>query len=351
VTYVDPLRAGLIRIVWVLVLACASGGCSETGPVDTGDAPPDAEASDAGDADVITDASVDPPVDSGAELDDEGDPVDVLLDSTDLDSPDADAAPGDADAAVDVDPDAGGDTTFDSSADADWDVDLGEADAHEPEVPLAGFGTIAGSCGVLDDEEWTATESTFIFVNALDFGDDPYDESDLERLTAGGQAMMAAGGLNDTSLLSEVFAFELLARCELAELLETEGTITYVDPNGKRTDFLAAIDGRQIGVSVTRAHPLDTPFDAARAAALLEGKLADIISSSANVTGDHVWERQILHVLAWDEPRVVALQAGYAMLVDAESPALSNTIVIVTRTDGDDYNLFCAPSAPCPDPD
>ena len=115
---------------------------------------------------------------------------------------------------------------------------------------------------MLDDEEW-GSKQPFFFRNAVDLAGEPA----TKQLSAGGQEVQCDGNLNDGSLYSEIFAYEMLYRCEGAELFATEGEVVYTDPDGKKTDLLVGIDKVQVGVSVTRAYHyprsgLETPADA-----------------------------------------------------------------------------------------
>jgi len=201
--------------------------------------------------------------------------------------------------------------------------------------PLAGFGAISGDCDQLDTELTEAAPS--FFVNHIDFGADPYDAADLELLTEGGQIVMTTPNAGGSSVPSEAFAFELLARCEGATLLKTETEVSY-DVEGKITDLLVQIDGLKVGVSVTRAvgYPKDAPYTEAQADAILDKKLGDILVSSANVSDEDRWVKQILHVIAYDSPHVASLQAAWQALPEATR---ADTIVIVTVSDGDDAFL------------
>lgn len=216
------------------------------------------------------------------------------------------------------------------------DEDQEEADAWIE--PLDGFGALDGACGVLDDGEW-GSEGPFFFLNHIDFGDDPYDDGDLTLLSAGGQAIVEAGNAGGSSLMSEVFAYEVLYRCEAAALLKTETEINYVNPQGKITDLLVSLDERKIGVSVTRAvaWPFDEPYPAEEASALLEKKLQGVLDSSANVAAEDAWVRQILHVMAYGPQHAEELETAWGALPDT---LRADTIVIVTVTDGDDGFLY-----------
>lgn len=237
-----------------------------------------------------------------------------------------DAAPMDAGADVSELPDvAVGDAAPDARPDASAD---GGA-----QVPLPGFGMISGSCGVLDEPVWSASDS-MIFRNAIDFGAAAFDYA---ALSEGGQEVWDDGNLGGTSLHSEVFSYEVLYRCELAELLKTEGEILYQDISGKKTDLLVLIDARKVGVSVTRAFkfPPGSTYLFADAYALLSDKCADILLSAENADPADAWERSMLHVLAYDADHADVIETAYAAL---DATLLESTLLVVTVTDGtDDY--------------
>ena len=208
-----------------------------------------------------------------------------------------------------------------------------------PEMPLSGFGEITGACGVLSPGELT-DESPHLYVNHLDLGDDPYDDEDLEFLTAGGQEIWSDGNAGGSSIYSEIFAYELLYRCELAILLKTEMEVEYQVPDSKITDLLVEIDGTKIGVSVTRAvgWPHDAPWTTDQAVVLLEKKLEGILSSSAAVAPGDAWTKQILHIIAYADQHADAI--SIALAEDISPDLTADTIVIVTVSDGDDEFLY-----------
>ena len=198
-----------------------------------------------------------------------------------------------------------------------------------------GLGVLSGECGLIDAMELESPQA-FVFSNAIDLGADGFDEA---LLTPGGMQMIAEGGLNDGSLKSEVIAYEVLARCDMASLLKTEGKIVYTDPMGKKTDILVELDGLKVGVSVVRAlgFPKEDPYTVAQATTILKKKLGDIQISSANVAPEDAWVKQILSVVAYGPMHVDSVLTAYAGL-DAQLKA--DTILVVTVTDGDDSLLY-----------
>ncbi|MDC0675760.1 hypothetical protein [Nannocystis radixulma] len=221
-----------------------------------------------------------------------------------------------------------GDTTGDSTSSS---TSTTEGTTDEP----GELGTISGDCGLLDVMELESPDP-FVFSGAIDFGMLGYD---YELLTPGGQQIYDEGNLNPGSLYSEIVAYEVLARCELATLLKTEGTIVYTNPMGKKTDFLAEIDGLKVGVSVVRAvgFPKDAPYSVAQAKTILDGKLADILVSSANVAPEDAWVKQILSVVAYGPMHLESLLAAY----ETVDPAVkADTILVITVTDGDDAFIY-----------
>ncbi len=149
--------------------------------------------------------------------------------------------------------------------------------------------------------------------------------------------------MNAGSLLSEVFAFEVLARCEGAALLLTEGEVRYTVEQTKKTDLVVDVDDARYGVSVVRAFVFTPPGQPERpltpeiAQGLLEEKLADILVSSANVNPDDAWEKQILAVIAYQPDYVPILEAAWVAIDDA---IRADTVVYVTTTNGDDEPLY-----------
>lgn len=199
-----------------------------------------------------------------------------------------------------------------------------------PDVPLDGMGTITGDCGELDHDEWT-TGTSWRFRNAIEL-----DGWNPDELTEDGARMWEDENLGGSSKESEVTSLEVLVRCELAELLKTEPEIDYTT-EGKKTDYLADIDARRVGISVTRAFhwPPEDPYTVEEADELLREKFADASEAASNAANP--WDRTILHVIAYD--------AQYADMIEEAHDALgagatSDHILIVTVTDGDDEELY-----------
>jgi hypothetical protein len=203
---------------------------------------------------------------------------------------------------------------------------------------LRGFGTIRGACGVVAPQLDEATPSLFS-DRALDFGSDPYDDpADRPRLTAGGQEIVEDGNAGGSSLIAEVFAFETLARCEMASLLKTETEIVYDEP-GKIVDLLVAIDGSKVGVSVTRAvsFPFDAPYTEEAATELLNRKLDDLVASSHTVSEEDAWVKGALVVVAYAQQHADTIEAAWQ---DLDAATKADTVVYVIRTDGSDTNVY-----------
>ena len=212
--------------------------------------------------------------------------------------------------------------------------DDGEDDGSggEDDFPLAGIGDITGDCNVISLPE----DNGLWVYNTLNFGAEVFDET---LLSHGGSELFEAGTLGGSSILSEVMAFEVLHRCEIAFLIKTEGEIEYSDESGKKTDMLVEIDGFNVGVSVTRAFKWgeEAVFSEEDAYDLLSRKLEDVLLSGSNAADANPWDHAILHVMTYDPSYVPSLEAAYATL----PVALTNeTIVVITVTDGDDDFLY-----------
>lgn len=211
--------------------------------------------------------------------------------------------------------------------------DTGVEDTSNLQLPLDGFGDIEGECGLLLEDPING--AAFVVQNSIDFGSLILNDEDL---SAGGQEILNDGNLNNGSLYSEVFAFEMLYRCETATVLQTETEIEYNDPNGKKTDLVVAIDQQEFGVSVTRAfnYPPEDPYTLQAAVTLLEDKLSDIELSSANVSNP-TWDRQILSIVAYSPEHVSQISSAWENL---DENTKGDTIIYLTATNGDDQFLY-----------
>lgn len=237
-------------------------------------------------------------------------------------------------------PDVGTDRDVEADVSpVDMDTPDARNDAASADMSMAtpGFGTLGGDCGNIDMTEIQSSQA-FTFINTLDFGDNPYDDTDFGLLTAGGQEIINDGNAGGSSILSEVFAYEVLERCEMATLLKTETEIAY-DTQGKITDLLVRIDGLKVGVSVTRAlsFPRDSPYSEMTATNLFEKKLGDILLSTANVSAPDAWEKQILHVLVDRAEHIPVIES---VLANVDPMVRADTIVVLTITQGADDPIY-----------
>ena len=223
------------------------------------------------------------------------------------------------------------------ASEAQPDAPMQAIDAQTAGVPLPGFGDLSGMCGVLAIADLTGP-SPELFRDTLTFQRRYNDPADRPLLTPGGQVLAATPNAGGSSGLSEIFAYEQLARCELADLLHTETQIVY-DTTGKITDMEVSIQGHKIGVSVTRAqtYPLGQPYPLDTATTLITRKLTDIQTSSADVSAQDKWDKQILAVLAWDSQAADVVEQAWTSL---DASVKANTIVVVTSTDGDDTFIY-----------
>ena len=111
------------------------------------------------------------------------------------------------------------------------------------------------------------------------------------------------------------------------------------DGTGKITDMEVSMDGHKIGVSVTRAQtfPLGQTYTLDAATMLISRKLTDIQASSAHVSAQDKWDKQILSVLAYDAATADTVGQAWAGL---DPSVQADTIVVVTQTDGDDAFIY-----------
>jgi hypothetical protein len=212
-----------------------------------------------------------------------------------------------------------------------------EIDAPAIDAPAAALYTLSGMCGVLNDPELTGTTPLF-FEDAMTFSRRYNDPADRDLLTPGGKILAETPNAGGSSGLSEVFAFEQLASCEMAGLLKTETQIVY-DTVGKITDILVTIDGKKIGVSVVRAvqFPFGQPYTLENATMTITKKLEDIQLSSMNVSAQDKWVKQILAVVAYDDQHVDTVEQAWLGLSAAVK---ADTVLVVTATHGDDTFIY-----------
>jgi hypothetical protein len=207
-------------------------------------------------------------------------------------------------------------------------------------VPLAGFGDLSGMCGAIQEADLTSASPKTIQVHfhwAMGY----VDPDDRSQLTAGGQHMAATPNAGGNSGLSEIFAYEELARCELATFLKSETEIIYDPVTSKKTDLEIMLDGHKLGVSVTRAFegPLGSgPLTMADAVTLSQRKFSEIHDSTAGTANTvDKWDKQILSVLADDDDDATTWLAATATL---DAATIGDTILVLITTDGDDAFIY-----------
>jgi hypothetical protein len=208
-------------------------------------------------------------------------------------------------------------------------------------LPLAGWGVVTGPCGELDDGEWLAA-SPSLFRNTLDLTGLVWDPTAMQ-LSPGAQTIYDEGTLGGSSGPSEAIAFDLLYRCELASLVLTETYILYLDVGGKKTDILTRIDGRNVGVSVTRSLTYVDPTercgvaDPTATSELILRKLTELPLSEANADPANPWERSILSVIACDVAHADEVEAVW----NAADPTVKgDALMLLTVTEGEDTFLY-----------
>lgn len=216
-------------------------------------------------------------------------------------------------------------------------VDATEPDATEVDAAPAGFGAVSGQCGVLTLAELDGM-SPLWFQGDFTFAERYDDPIDRPQLTPGGQYLVTIPNAGGSSVFSEVFAYEWLARCEGATLIKAETEIVY-DVEGKKVDLLVGIDERKVGVSVTRAmtFPFGQPYTLAAATALLDRKLDDIQLATAQVSAGDRWSKQMLAVLAYDAQHAAVAMQAWNML---DAATRDDTILVVAVTNGDDLFIY-----------
>lgn len=201
------------------------------------------------------------------------------------------------------------------------------------------LGTLSGTCGVLrsrlGDPAAALDHDLLVFTSG-----EVYAKTSL---SADGQRLFDTPNAGGSSAESEVMSLEVLRACEGAKLLKTETEVLYPPDGGSITDILVEIDGKKVGVSVTRAYkPTTQTLTDGDIATLLTKKLEGINQSTLRVLPADKWVRQILHVFAVDQAAADAVERVWKTL----SPALrADTLVLVTQTKGGGF-IYCNPDPP-----
>lgn len=217
------------------------------------------------------------------------------------------------------------------------------SDGGSPEAGPSGdiLGTLMGSCGEIRAELSKPTPS--LKIDTLTFvAGETYDRPSL---SPGGVRLFDTPNAGGSSTESEVMSYEVLRYCEGAKLLKTETEVLYGPPPdggaASITDVLVEIDGKRVGVSVTRAYKPQNqgPQTDAEVKSLLEKKLDGILASSARVSAPDKWVKQVLHVFAATQSSTDAISR---VLPTIDPAKRADTIVLVTRTVGGGF-VYCNP--------
>ncbi len=220
-----------------------------------------------------------------------------------------------------------------SEATTDAESESDDTDDADSDIKNFSIGSVTGPCGVLDDEEWLS-DAPFIYINTLDLGDAGYD---ISLLSEKGQYIANAENAGGSSVPSEAIAFEMLHLCEGATFLKDEVEVIYDQKEGGITDILVEIDGRKVGVSVTRAFAYQREYTLEDAEKILKKKLTALPIAMSNANEVDRWEKSILSVLAYDANSAAQIKAAFDI---ASAELKGDAIVMVTVSDGDDSALY-----------
>ena len=69
----------------------------------------------------------------------------------------------------------------------------------------------------------------------------------------------------------------------------------------------------------------------------MEDKLSDVLLSSANVSAEDAWIKQVLHVVAYASEHADQVEEAWELQTDE---VRADTIVFVTVTEGDDEIIY-----------
>ena len=207
---------------------------------------------------------------------------------------------------------------------------IDETDDTLPDNPLEdvalefAYGEIQGTCGSLaaqlDSSEPSFFSNVYLFDDALQFNP--------AHLSSGAETRYNSDNAGGSSMCSEVMSIQVLEEGEGATLYKMETEVLY-DIAGDITDYVVIINGEKVGVSVTRAYkgPFVDEYTPADATELLEKKLLSIQESSANVSAEDQWVKQILHIWTLHEEWRDTVATAWESI----DPSIKgNTIVLVT---------------------
>jgi len=223
------------------------------------------------------------------------------------------------------------DMTADSAPPLDTDAldsqtTSGDAEPHGHTA----WGSITGACGAISQALLLADPvvltTTYVFDDGTTF--------DAEALAAGPKARYEGENAGGSSICTEVMSMQLLIDCEGGTVLKTETEIVYTQ-EGSKTDYTMSLAGLTVGVSVTRAYlgPFVDTYTLEDATTLLTKKLSGVNESTAHVSPDDKWSKQILHI--W------TLEADWAQTVKTawdsmDSTLKADTVVLITIEEGSD---------------
>ncbi len=193
------------------------------------------------------------------------------------------------------------------------------------------YGEIQGSCGSIA-AQLDSPEPSF-FSNVYLFDDAP--QFNPAHLSDGAKTRYNSENAGGSSMCSEVLSIQVLEECEGATLYKMETEVLY-DVLGDITDYVVLINGEKVGVSVTRAYkgPFVDEYTATDATELLEKKLTSIQESSANVSAEDRWVKQILHIWTLHEEWKDTVATAWESI----DPSIKgNTIVLVTVENNSEF--------------
>ncbi|KAL3888243.1 hypothetical protein ACJMK2_000616 [Sinanodonta woodiana] len=152
---------------------------------------------------------------------------------------------------------------------------------------------------------------------------------DRQSLSSGARKMLSVVNAGGNSINSEAFSYEMLRRCFMARLYQTEMEVRYFPTGGSMMDYLCFMFGNKIAVSVTRAMKPHENYQYTNhdAKHLLKKKLKGILQSRRNIR--EKCQKMILHV--WAEERSIA-DIVTQVYNSISNDLKSTTVVIVTMT-------------------
>lgn len=170
----------------------------------------------------------------------------------------------------------------------------------------------------------------------------PHLFSDYFYLSNDSKYMLNLPNAGGTSIISEVFSFEILHRYYGAKLSATETQIQYCNSGSKKTDYSVIINNNVYAVSVTRCFSYNDGVYITDKYAydILDKKITAILFSNDNVIKLYSWKKQLLHIFTDNIINAIKIYYQYFDIIQKYSKIykhFKNHFIIITVCKNSDF--------------